>query len=40
MTEVVVGKLLQSFQFGVDGSSAGEIGFEGGLFGIHRGFRG
>ena len=38
-TEVVIGELLQPFRLGVDGGSAGEIGVEGGLFGIHRGFR-
>lgn len=31
--------LLQPFQFGVDGGSAGEVGVEGGLFGVHRGLR-
>ena len=39
MTEVVVGELLQPFQFGVDGGSAGEVGVEGGLLGVHRGLR-
>jgi hypothetical protein len=39
VTEVVVGKLLQPFQFGVDGGSAGEVGIEGVLLGIHRGLR-
>jgi hypothetical protein len=29
--------LLQPFQFGVDGDSAGEVGIESGLLGIHRG---
>ena len=37
--EMVVGKLLQPFQFGVDGSGAGEVGVEGGLLGVHRGLR-
>lgn len=39
MTEVVIGKLLQPFQFGVDGDSAGEVGVEGGLLGVHRELR-
>jgi hypothetical protein len=39
VTEVVVGKLLQPFQFGVDGGSAGEVGVEGGLLGVHHGLR-
>lgn len=34
MTEVVVGELLQPFQLGVDAGSAGEVGVEGGLFGV------
>lgn len=37
--EVVIGELPQPFQLGVDGDSAGEIGVEGGLLGIHRGLR-
>lgn len=36
VTEVVVGKLLQPFQFGVGGGGAGEVGVEGGLLGVHR----
>ncbi len=39
VTKVVVGKLLQPFQFGVDGGSAGEVGVEGGLLGVHPGLR-
>jgi hypothetical protein len=31
--------LLQPFQFGVDGGSAGEVGVEGGWLGGHRGLR-
>jgi hypothetical protein len=37
VTKVVVGELLQPFQFGVDGGSAGEIGVEGGWLGVHLG---
>ena len=40
MAEVVVGELLQPFQFDVDDGSAGEVGVEGGLLGVHRGLRG
>jgi hypothetical protein len=40
VTEVVVGELLQPFQLGVNGRSAGEVSVEGGWFGIHRGLRG
>ncbi len=40
VTEVVVGELLQPFQLGVDGGSAGKVGVEGGWFGAHRGLRG
>jgi len=40
VTKVVVGELLQPFQFGVDGGSAGEVGVEGGWLGVHRGLRG
>ena len=36
MTEVVIGKLLQMFQFGVNGGSAGEVGIENDLLGVHR----
>jgi hypothetical protein len=36
---MIVGELLQPFQLGVDGGSAGEVGVEGGLLGVHRGFR-
>ena len=32
--------MLQPFQFGVDGGSAGEVGVEGGLLGVHRWLRG
>jgi len=39
MIEVIVGELLQPFQFGVDGGSAGAEGVEGGLLGVHRGLR-
>jgi hypothetical protein len=39
VAEVVVGELLQLFQFGVDGGSAGEVGVGGGLLGVHRGLR-
>ena len=39
VAEVVVGELLQPFQFGVDGGSAGEVGVEGGWLGVHRGLR-
>ena len=39
VAEVVVGKLLQPFQLGVDGGGAGEVGVEGGLLGVHRGLR-
>ena len=40
VAEVVVGQLLQPFQFGVNGGGAGEVGIEGGLLGVHRGLRG
>ena len=40
LAEVVVGQLLQLCQLGVDGGSAGEVGIEGGLLGVHRGLRG
>jgi hypothetical protein len=40
ITKVIVGQLLQTCQFGVDGGSAGEVGIEGGWRGIHRGLRG
>jgi hypothetical protein len=40
VTEVVVGELLQPFQFSVDGGSACEVGVEGGLLGVHRWLRG
>jgi hypothetical protein len=36
---VVVGELLQPFQLGVDGGSAGGVGVGGGLLGVHRGLR-
>ncbi|MFZ2628424.1 MAG: hypothetical protein WAX67_06035 [Rugosibacter sp.] len=39
MAKMVVSELLQPFQLGVDGSSAGEIGVESGLLGVHRGLR-
>jgi hypothetical protein len=39
VTEMVIGELLQPFQFGVDGGSAGEVGVEGGLLGVHRGLQ-
>jgi hypothetical protein len=39
VTEMVVGELLQPFQLGVDGGSAGEVGVEGGLLGVHRWLR-
>jgi hypothetical protein len=39
VTKVVVGKLLQPFQLGVDGGTAGEVGVEGGWLGVHRGIR-
>jgi hypothetical protein len=39
VTEMVIGELLQTFQFGVDRGSAGEVGVEGGLLGVHRGLR-
>jgi hypothetical protein len=39
VAEVVIGELPQPFQLGVDGSGAGEVGVEGGLFGVHRGLR-
>ena len=39
MAEVVVGELLQPFQFGVDGGSAGEVSVEGAWLGVHRGLR-
>lgn len=39
MAEVVVGELLQQFQFGVDGGRAGEVGVEGGLLGVHNWLR-
>ena len=38
--KMVVGELLQPFQFGVDRCGAGEVGVEGGLLGVHRGLRG
>ena len=34
VTKMVVGELLQPFQFGVDGGSAGEVDVESGLLGI------
>ena len=37
MAEVVVGELLQPFQFGVNGGGAREVGVEGGGLGDHRG---
>jgi hypothetical protein len=40
VTEMIVGELLQPFQFGVDGGGAGEVGVEGGWLGVHRGLRG
>lgn len=39
VAEMVIGELLQPFQLGVDGGSAGEVGLEGGLLGVHRGLR-
>ena len=36
---MIVGELPQPFQLGVDGGSAGEVGIEGGLLGVHRGLR-
>ena len=39
MTEVVVGELLQPFQFCVDGGGVGDVGVEGGWLGVHRGLR-
>lgn len=39
VTEVIVGELLQPFQFGVDGGGAGEVGVDGGLLGVHCGLR-
>ena len=39
MAEVVIGELLQPYQFGVDGGGVGEVGVEGGWLGIHRGLR-
>lgn len=39
MAEVVIGELLQPFQFGVDGGGVGEVGVEGCLLGVHRGLR-
>jgi len=39
VTERVAGKLLQTFQFGVDGGSAGKVGVEGNLLGVHRRLR-
>jgi len=39
VTKVVVGELLQSFQLGVNGGGASEVGAEGGWFGVHRGLR-
>ncbi len=39
MTEMIVGKLLQPCQFGVDGGSAGKVGVEGGWLGVNRGLR-
>ena len=39
VTEVIVGKLLQPFQLGVDGGGAGEVGVEGCGLGVHRGLR-
>ncbi len=37
VAKVVVGELLQLFQFGVDGGGTGEVGVEGGLLGVHHG---
>lgn len=37
--EVIVDQMLQPGQFGVDGGGAGEVGAEGGLLGVPRGFR-
>ena len=39
MTKMIVGELLQPCHLGVDGGSAGEVGVEGGLLGVHRGLR-
>jgi len=39
VTEVVVGQLLQSGRLSVDGGSAGEVGIEGDLLGVHCGLR-
>ena len=39
VTERVAGKLLKTFQFGVDGGDMCEVGIEGNLLGIHRGLR-
>ncbi len=39
VTERVAGKLLQTFQFGVDGGDTCGVGVEGNLLGVHRGFR-
>jgi len=35
--KMVVGKLLQPLQFGVDRCGAGDVGVEGGLLGVYRG---
>ncbi|MHB8920350.1 MAG: hypothetical protein ACYC3N_04865 [Halothiobacillus sp.] len=40
MAEVVIGKLLQLFQLGMDGGAADEVSIEGGLLGVHRRLRG
>jgi hypothetical protein len=37
VAKMVVGELLQSLQFGVDGGGACKVGVEGGLLGVHRG---
>ncbi len=39
VTDVVVGKLPQPFQFGVDGGGTGEVGVEGSWLGAHRWLR-
>lgn len=40
VAEVVIGKLLQPRQLGLDGCGAGKVGIDGDRFGIHRGLRG
>ena len=39
VAEMIIGKLLQPFQLGVDGGGAGEVSVEGGWLDVHRRLR-